>query len=163
MRGDGKLERLCEGGRLQEPRQSQAAGGVCLEHVHRAGLQHAPEVSAVVSVFAGGDPHPVRRAIAQQSQPFQIIRRNRLLEPGGAEIGELGGESQRLLAFVRPVRVDEQVTRRTDRLARNLDAVAVNRGVRADLHLDGAEAGGRPPAQLLCQAVFEYEVNPPLP
>ena len=67
--------------RLQEAGDAAAARGVGLQHVDRAGLEHAPEVRQVVAVLAGRDLHAGGRAVAQKPQPVEVVGRHRLLEP----------------------------------------------------------------------------------
>jgi hypothetical protein len=55
---------LAKRGDLKEARDTGAAGGVGLEHVHRPGLEHPAKVHQVVAVLPGRDFHPRRPAIA---------------------------------------------------------------------------------------------------
>jgi hypothetical protein len=73
--------RVRERVRGQEPGHAAAAGGVGLEHVDGAGLEHAAKVEGLVAVLAGRDVHACRAAI-----PF--------LEPAHPGVGERGDEAR---------------------------------------------------------------------
>ena len=82
----------------QEAGDAAAAGDVGLQHVDRAGLEQAPGVVEGVDVFAGGDVHGGRRAVAHSAQTGQIVGGHRLLEPADIVFRRAFGEAQRLLA-----------------------------------------------------------------
>ena len=83
---------------------------VGLQHIDRAGFQHAAGIVERVDVFAGGDIHRRRRPLAREPQARQIVRRDRLLEP--ADIGLAASLANRSACLNRegPVGVDEQLT-----------------------------------------------------
>ena len=139
---------LAEGGHLQEPRNPRASRSVGLEHVHR--LKHPAEVVEVVTVLAGGNLHARGGVISDQTQPFEIVGGDRLLEPNHAEVRELFGEAQRLLAGVGAVGVHEQL-RLTDGLAGSADTRKVVFRVGTYLHLDPRDALFDPSRELLLQ------------
>src|SRR3954469_19683594 len=51
-----------------------------MSHLY-AGCGDPAEILDVVPVLAGGNGHTCRCAVAEQSQPFEIVRRHRLFEP----------------------------------------------------------------------------------
>ena len=92
-----------------------AASDVHLEDVDCSRCAHALEVEEVVAVFAGS--HIRTDLLPDLVQAFEIIRGDRLLEPGDvAGVGEVFGEAHRLLAAIGAVGVDEEVGVGADRL-----------------------------------------------
>ena len=64
---------LAESGGLKETGITTAAAGIGLQDVDGASLEHAFEVSDVVTVFAGSYVHPRRTVVAHEPQPDEII------------------------------------------------------------------------------------------
>src|SRR5262249_58665291 len=94
---------LCERGDLEKTRVAAASRGVRLQYVDGARLEHAAKIEGIVAIFAGCDLDACRRTIADEPEAFAIVARDRFLEPRHAEIGELVGQRQRLLARVRAI------------------------------------------------------------
>src|SRR5947208_14638231 len=91
-------------GRLQKAADTKAAGRICLQDVDRTRVEHAAEVNTVVSVFARSDVHSRRSTLANEVQSFEILRRNRLLEPDDLRCCKLFRQRECLLARVAAVR-----------------------------------------------------------
>ena len=144
---------LAQGGHAEEVGDARAARGVRLQDVHRARVEHALEVGQVVAVLAGRDLHARGRAVAQEPQPFEVVRGDRLLEPRHAVGGEALGQPQRFLARVGAVGVDEQLDLATHGLARRPHARGIGRGLASHLHLHHAHPLAPPAAELRAQLV----------
>src|SRR5262249_42204983 len=63
-------ERVGERASLNEARDARAARRVGLQHVYRAGFEHASKVTQVVAVLAGSDLDGGRGTVAQQPKAF---------------------------------------------------------------------------------------------
>jgi hypothetical protein len=74
----------------------QGPDRIGLQHIDRTGLEHAPEAEGLVPVLTGRDFNLWRGAIPQQAQPFQIVARDRLLEPDNRLVFEIGGKGSAL-------------------------------------------------------------------
>ena len=152
-----------QSGGLQEAGDAAAARGVGLQHVHRAGVQHAAEVKGVIAIFAGRDVHAGRAAVANQPQTFQIVGRT----PAPRT------KSRRARAKRRRSPAPACGCRRRWRRRRapfcrrwplgRRARVEIVGGVRADLHLHARNALAAQPPSCCCKLVIEYEVKPPLP
>jgi len=151
MSGERETEGLAKCVRLQKAGDARASCGVGLQHVYRAVFQHAAKIRRVVSIFAGGNLHPGRTAVAHQPQACQIVGRYRLLEPGDVEGAKFSGLAERLLAAVGTVGVYHQADAIADCLSRDANASKIVFRMRADLHLDCPEPVRRPAAKLRLQ------------
>src|SRR6266545_362583 len=132
--------------RAEEAADPAAAGHVGLEHVDD--VHEAQEVGEHVRVLARRDR--LRRAVAEQAQPVDVVGRDRLLEVRHPLLAEGVCEPKRLLPLVRAVRVDEQLDI-TDRGAGGAHSCQVAIWRSADLHLHACESLGGPAAQLFLQ------------
>ncbi len=54
---------------LQETGDAAATGGVGLENIHGACLEHASEIEEVVAILTGGDIHAGRGAVSESLRP----------------------------------------------------------------------------------------------
>ncbi len=149
VRRQVNVVRFAERGDAKELRESRATRGVGLHDIDGSGFDHPSKVNEVISVFAGRDVHARRRAIAQQAQACQIVRRHRLFEPRHPERREPHGLFECELAVIRAVRIDKQRGFCADRRARRANAIEVGGAVTSHFHLHTADAGGRPAGQLL--------------
>ena len=148
MRGERNLKALCQHASIDEASDARAASSISLQYIHGARFQQAAEIILIISVFARGDFHSRGDAIANQPQTFQIVRGNRLFEPGNLELGKSLSHGQRLFASVCSVGVDEELRFGSDGLARCSDSLDVAVGIGSHLHLDHANAIGSPSAKL---------------
>src|SRR5579885_372747 len=147
---DGAREAL--GIDIDEPGDAAAACGIRLENVDGFRIEHAAKVEGIVSVFAGGDIHSGGAVIANQPQAFQIIRTDGLFEAADVELLlETAGKSQRLLAAVGAVGVNEEGGMVSDGLASDTDAVEIAAGLPPDFHFHHGEASVCPAAELVAQ------------
>src|SRR5579883_904733 len=147
---DGAREAL--GIDIDEPGDAAAACGIRLENVDGFRIEHAAKVEGIVSVFAGGDIHSGGAVIANQPQAFQIIRTDGLFEAADVELLlETAGKSQRLLAAVGAVGVNEEGGMVSDGLASDTDAVEIAAGLPPDFHFHHGEAFVCPAAELVAQ------------
>src|SRR5262249_10299184 len=109
VRGKRDVMRICECRRLEKSGYPGAPGSVRLQNVHSARIEHPSKIRHVVPVFPCRDIHPGGRTITDQSKTFEIVGRNRLLEPSDIIRGEHFCKVQRLLPGVCAVRIDEQL------------------------------------------------------
>src|SRR4029077_16506738 len=100
-----------------------------------AGLEHSSEIRCVVTVLAGSNVHPIRRAVTQQPESFEIVRRHRFFEPHHTVLREILGKAGRLLTTVRAVCIDEQLGPWADCDTRGADSLEIFIRSRADFHL----------------------------
>src|SRR5690348_41187 len=78
VRGERNVICLAESRDLKEAGHTGAARDICLQDVHSTPLQHGVKIIEIVAVFAGRDVHAPRRALAQKSQPCEVVRRDGL-------------------------------------------------------------------------------------
>ncbi len=162
-----RRERQAEGVREhagpEEPGDAAASRGVGLKHVDAARLEHPPEVLEVVAVLPGGDLHAGRRAVAEQSQPVEVVGRDRLFEPGDVLLRELLRLREGMLPIVGAVGVDEELGGVTDRGPRRSTRT---RSAAASRPIFIFTRGSHPeptPRAARRASQCEYEVKPPLP
>src|SRR6185437_14042928 len=133
-----KISVVCfaQRGGLQKSGYAAAPRGVRLLHVNCAGFQHSAEVPKCIAIFAGRYLHGRRGVLAHLSQPLDIVRRNRLLEPAhvlarGEDVRQILG----LLAAIGAVCIDEQPGGSYRRF-RKRDSRRIAGRIATDLHLD---------------------------
>src|SRR5436305_4516929 len=88
MAGYRYAETIGNRGCGEKSRITAAPRRIDLQHINSAGFQHAAEVETFITIFARGDIYRRRSTIAQQSKSFQIVARNRLLEPADPQVSE---------------------------------------------------------------------------
>src|SRR5215469_4635741 len=119
---------------LQKSRNAETARRISLQYVDRFRFQHLAEVKQVVAIFARCNAHSAWHAFAKQSQPFEIVARHWLLEPGDIVVGDALGHRGRLLAVVAAVGVDKEPDI-ADCIAHGGNSLRVGDRVASDLHL----------------------------
>ena len=128
-----------------------ALGAIGLDDVHGLPFEKRPKALPPRQHLAGGDRH--RRMAAQLDVAFQIVRRQRFLEPDDVVVGEHLRRFQRPLVAVRPkllaaAGIDHQLDVRPDRVAGRLDQQLVGAAIapaeRTPAQLDRLEAARRP-------------------
>ena len=82
-----ELVRMRDGGGLEQAGDAAAARDVGLEAVDRR--CHPLEVRQHVAVLAGGDLDARRRVVAQKREAFEVVGRDRLLEPLHGELARV--------------------------------------------------------------------------
>jgi hypothetical protein len=145
---DVQARRVRERGRAKETRDAEAPRCVRLKAV-----DDADEVAKVrwdVGVLTGGDVHAGGRALADELEPVEVGRADRLFEPSDSVFGEPLGEGECLLRGVGAVGVDEELGG-TDRLPRSFHPQDVGLGLASYFHLDACDSVGDPAAQLLLE------------
>ena len=81
-----------------------------LKNIHCTGVKHVPEVPGVVPVFPSCNVHSGRSFISDQPKSFEIVGRDRLLEPLDAVILRIHLRPiERLRAREGTVRIDVQL------------------------------------------------------
>src|SRR6185437_2498549 len=139
---------------LKKTRDASAAGRVRLQYVHGASVEHPPKIACVISIFPSGNVHSRRSAIAQQSQAFKVIRRNRLLKPADTQVSELLSLQERLFSAARSIRIHKQLCIWTDRRSSSINSVDISSGISPNLHLDAGDALLHPTSKLALQLFF---------
>ena len=139
MGGEIDVMRLAEGADLEKARDAAAAGDVGLQHVHRFGLEQDPRIVEIVGIFAGGDGHAGRRAVAHQAETGRIVGGDRLLEPADIGLATRFDEAQRRLHRKSAVAVDEKLVV-ADGAPGGHRPLGVALGIAADFHFDEATA-----------------------
>ena len=119
------MKRLAQRGDLQERRDAAAARGIGLLHIDRARLEHAAHVVDSIRIFAGGDFHASGGTVPYRSQPIQVVRRYRLLEPAYLLLRKLVCKFDGLLHAIRAVGIHEQNSVFSDSLLRRFDALGI--------------------------------------
>src|SRR5262245_26507093 len=96
MSRERNMMRLNKSGRFEKSAEPRTACCIHLKDVNGAGLEHPPEISGVVAVFARGDIHAGGRMVTNQRKTFEVIRRHRFFKPAHIVCGKQLCEFERL-------------------------------------------------------------------
>src|SRR5205085_4907824 len=108
------------------------AGTSCrirLKNIDRTRLEHVFEVRRIETVLPGSYRHSRRRAVSNQTQTWQVVRRDWFLEPAHVMIRESLGKFQSLLAIVSPIRIDEKIRGGADSSSCRCNAARIPRRI----------------------------------
>ena len=103
------MMRFAQNHRLKKSGAAAATGRIRLQDIHRAGREHAFEISNVVTVLAGRDVHPGRAVVAHHAQAWQIVGGNGFFEPADVEFRKGVSKFECLFPRIGSVRVDEEL------------------------------------------------------
>src|SRR3954462_3750588 len=109
MRGERNVICSCQNSCFEKPAETGTPCRIRLKNVNRAGFEHGSEVRRIETVLAGSNIHACRRSIPNQTQTWQIVGRDRLLEPAHIVIGKSLGKFQSLFPIVSAIRINEEL------------------------------------------------------
>ena len=137
MRGRGRAEGIRQGGDPHDLGDAASAADIRLQHVERTGHE---ELESAVPVRQGVECEGHGAALGETAVTIEILRCDGHLEEADIEIGEVGGDLERLGEVVLPGGVGEHPAVRTEHIADDGDGLDVRGDVDADGELDRGES-----------------------